>query len=89
MSCYRRKERGGEFNLAPAAYCYPVVVRPPRFQGLCEHNPVPRGQHGRLAQVLGHGGFVRGLLPRLIKLPDIPTDEQWRHFLSIAAVVYP
>ena len=29
------------------------------FQGLCEHNPVPRGQHGRLAQVPGHGGFVR------------------------------
>jgi len=46
---------------------------------------VPRGQHGRLLQVPGHRGFVRGLLPRLIKLPDIPTDEQWRHFLSIAA----
>lgn len=59
------------------------------FQGLCEHNPVPRGQHGRLAQVPGHGGFVRGLLPRLIKLPDIPTDEQWRHFLSIAATKQP
>lgn len=55
------------------------------FQGLCKQNPVPRGQHGRLLQVPGHEGFVRGLVPRLIKLPDIPTDEQWRHFLSIAA----
>lgn len=55
------------------------------FHGLCERNPVPRGQHGRLVQVPGHGGFVRGLVPRLIKLPDIPTDEQWRHFLGIAA----
>lgn len=55
------------------------------FQGICKQNPVPRGQHGRLLQVPGHGGFVRGLVPRLIKLPDIPTDEQWRFFLSIAA----
>ncbi|HDT5862765.1 TPA: site-specific integrase [Aeromonas hydrophila subsp. hydrophila] len=55
------------------------------FQGFCKQNPVPRGQHGRLLQVPEHGGFVRGLLPRLIKLPDIPTDEQWQHFLSISA----
>ncbi|PYD02542.1 hypothetical protein DND90_32705 [Pseudomonas syringae pv. maculicola] len=38
-----------------------------------------------LCQIPGHSGFVRGLVPRLIKLPDIPTDEQWRYFLSIAA----
>ena len=55
------------------------------FQGLRKQNPVPRGQHGRLLQVPGHEGFVRGLVPRLTKLPQIPTDEQWRHFLSIAA----
>ncbi|RMU76805.1 Integrase/recombinase XerC [Pseudomonas syringae pv. apii] len=55
------------------------------FQGRCAQNPVPRGQHGRLCQVPGHSGFVRGLVPRLLKLPDIPTDEQWRYFLSIAA----
>ncbi|WP_275024048.1 site-specific integrase, partial [Pseudomonas syringae group genomosp. 3] len=55
------------------------------FQGRCAQNPVPRGQHGRLCQIPGHSGFVRGLVPRLIKLPDIPTDEQWRYFLSIAA----
>ncbi len=55
------------------------------FQGLCKQNPVPRGQHGRLLQAPGHAGFIRGLVPRLIKLPDILNDEQWRHFLSIAA----
>ncbi|UAW97566.1 tyrosine-type recombinase/integrase [Halopseudomonas nanhaiensis] len=55
------------------------------FQGLRKQNPVPRGQHGRLLQVPGHEGFVRGLVPRLTKLPQIPTDEQWRHFLGIAA----
>lgn len=55
------------------------------FQGLCKQNPVPRGQHGRLLQVPGHAGFVRGLVPRLIKLPDTLTDEQWRHLLSVAA----
>jgi site-specific recombinase XerD len=55
------------------------------FQGLREQNPVPRGQHARLFQVPTHSGFVRGLVPRLIKLPDIPTDEQWKYFLSIAA----
>lgn len=55
------------------------------FQGAREQNPVPRGQHARLFQVPAHSGFVRGLVPRLIKLPDIPTDEQWRYFLSIAA----
>ncbi|WP_183131756.1 site-specific integrase, partial [Pseudomonas syringae] len=55
------------------------------FQGLCQQNPVPRGQHGRLLQVPGHPGFVRGLVPRLIKLPDIPTDKQWQYVLSTAA----
>ncbi|AZG85674.1 hypothetical protein N032_08275 [Pseudomonas syringae pv. pisi str. PP1] len=55
------------------------------FQGRCAQNPVPRGQHGRLCQIPGHSGFMRGLVPRLIKLPDIPSDEQWRYFLSIAA----
>ncbi|UVJ45941.1 site-specific integrase [Pseudomonas sp. LS1212] len=55
------------------------------FQGICQQNPVPRGQHARLFQVPAHSGFVRGLVPRLIKLPDIPTDEQWRCLLSVAA----
>ncbi|MHC8332824.1 hypothetical protein [Pseudomonas sp. LB3P25] len=45
------------------------------FQGVCDQNPVPRGQHARLFQVPAHSEFVRGLVPRLIKLPDIPTDE--------------
>ncbi|KAF2405909.1 Site-specific recombinase XerD [Pseudomonas antarctica] len=55
------------------------------FQGLCQQNPVPRGQHTRRLPVPGHSGFVRGLVPRFFKLPDIPSDEQWRNFLTLAA----
>lgn len=55
------------------------------YQGLCEQNPVPRGQHAQRFQIPEHSGFVRGLIPRLIKLPNIPTDEEWQHFLGIAA----
>jgi integrase/recombinase XerD len=47
-----------------------------------EANPVGRGRYtpGRLAN---HG--ERGLVPRLTRLPWIPTDDQWRGLLSIAA----
>lgn len=55
------------------------------FQGLCEQNPVPRGQHTLLLHPPTHAGFTRGLVPRLVKLPNLLNDEQWRHFLSIAA----
>jgi len=55
------------------------------FQGACTQNPVPRGQHRRSFQVPDHPGFSRGIIPRLIKLPDIPSDEQWSQFLRIAS----
>jgi integrase/recombinase XerD len=47
-----------------------------------ETNPVGRGRFtpGRFAN---HG--ERGLVPRLTRLPWIPTDDQWRGLLGIAA----
>lgn len=55
------------------------------YQGNCEQNPVPRGQYARRFPTPVHSGFGRGLVPRLVKLPVIPTDDQWQCFLSIAA----
>jgi integrase/recombinase XerD len=51
-------------------------------EGKRETNPVGRGRFtpGRFAN---HG--ERGLVPRLTRLPWIPTDDQWRGLLSIAA----
>lgn len=56
------------------------------FQGLCQQNPVPRGQHSRMIQVPGHASFARGLVPRLIKLPEIPDDDEWACLLQVAAL---
>ncbi|GGM32060.1 tyrosine-type recombinase/integrase [Pseudomonas asuensis] len=55
------------------------------YCGICQQNPVPRGQHARLFQIPAHSGFVRGLVPRLIKLPCVPTDEEWKDLLAVAA----
>ena len=50
-------------------------------EGLRESNPVGRGRYtpGRK-----FGGYQRGLVPRLTKLPWIPTDRQWLAFLEAA-----
>ncbi|UQA90721.1 tyrosine-type recombinase/integrase [Streptomyces halobius] len=50
-------------------------------EGLRGSNPVGRGRYtpGRRA-----GGNQRGLVPRLTKLPWIPTEEQWLHILEVA-----
>lgn len=51
-------------------------------EGKREINPVGRGRFtpGHFG---GHG--ERGLVPRFVRLPWIPTDEQWRGVLSVAA----
>ncbi|TMR91573.1 hypothetical protein EJK15_49360, partial [Nonomuraea basaltis] len=51
-------------------------------EGLRESNPVGRGKYtpGR-----HFGGHERGLIPRLIKLPWIPDEKQWRQVLATAA----
>lgn len=51
-------------------------------EGLRDSNPVGRGRYtsGR------HGsGNQRGLVPRLTKLPWIPTEQQWADILEVAA----
>lgn len=48
---------------------------------VCDRNPVGRGRRSLGA---GHSG-ERGLIARYSRLPWIPTDEQWRALLAVAA----
>ncbi|QZS52593.1 tyrosine-type recombinase/integrase [Rhodococcus opacus] len=52
-------------------------------EGLRESNPVGRG---RFTPGRRGGGNQRGLVPRLTKLPWIPTEQQWADILAVAAV---
>ncbi|WP_324199176.1 tyrosine-type recombinase/integrase [Nocardia amamiensis] len=54
--------------------------------GFRESNPVGRGRYtpGRK-----WGGQQRGLVPRLTKLPWIPTESQWMDILAVAAAEPP
>ncbi|MFE5706909.1 tyrosine-type recombinase/integrase [Rhodococcus koreensis] len=51
-------------------------------EGLRESNPVGRG---RFTPGRRGGGHQRGLVPRLTKLPWIPTERQWVDILTVAA----
>ncbi|ELB92285.1 MULTISPECIES: tyrosine-type recombinase/integrase [unclassified Rhodococcus (in: high G+C Gram-positive bacteria)] len=51
-------------------------------EGLCESNPVGRD---RFAPGRRGGGHQRGLVPRLTKLPWIPSERQWADILTAAA----
>ncbi|MCX4637990.1 tyrosine-type recombinase/integrase [Streptomyces platensis] len=51
-------------------------------EGLRRDNPVGRGRYTPGAR---GGGQQRGLVRRMVKLPWIPSDEQWRRVLAIAA----
>lgn len=51
-------------------------------EGLRQDNPVGRGRYAPGAR---GGGRQRGLVSRLVRLPWIPSDEQWRAVLAIAA----
>jgi integrase/recombinase XerD len=64
-------------RLVPVRLFYDFLIE----EGLRESNPVGRGRYtpGRK-----FGGYQRGLVPRLTKLPWIPTDEQWLAFLEAA-----
>jgi len=46
------------------------------YQDICSLNPLPR------AGLPGVIYTVRGLVPRITRLPVIPDDEQWRKFLK-------
>jgi len=64
-------------RLVPVRLFYDYLIE----EGLRESNPVGRGRYtpGRK-----FGGYQRGLVPRLTKLPWIPTDRQWLAFLEAA-----
>ncbi|CAL9409852.1 tyrosine-type recombinase/integrase [Streptomyces althioticus] len=51
-------------------------------EGLRQDNPVGRGRYTPGPRC---GGRQRGLVRRLVKLPWIPSDEQWRAVLTVAA----
>ena len=90
----RPNRRGGRIvaldsgvGLAPPGPPLTAVVAVSLFRCLIEEgkreiNPVGRGRFtpGHFG---GHG--ERGLVPRFVRLPWIPTDEQWRGLLSVAA----
>lgn len=50
-------------------------------EGIRQSNPVGRGRYTPRGQ---YGGSERGLVPRLKKLPWIPTDQEWLNFLAAA-----
>ncbi|MFI6063306.1 tyrosine-type recombinase/integrase [Streptomyces sp. NPDC051286] len=50
-------------------------------EGLRESNPVGRGRYTPGRQ---RGGQQRGLVPRLTKLPWIPSEQQWLGILQVA-----
>lgn len=63
-------------RLVPVRLFYDFLVE----EGLRDSNPVGRGRYGARHN-LGGGG--RGLVPRLVKLPWIPTDQQWLNVLAV------
>ncbi len=65
-------------RIVPVRLFYDHLVE----EGLRASNPVGRGRYtpGRR-----RGGRQRGLVPRLPKLPWIPTEQQWTDILAVAA----
>ena len=63
-------------RLVPVRLFYDFLVE----EGLRNSNPVGRGRYGA-RRTLGSGG--RALVPRLVKMPWIPTDQQWREVLAV------
>jgi integrase/recombinase XerD len=49
-------------------------------EGVRESNPVGRGRYTPRG---GFGGSGRGLVPRMIKLPWVPTEQQWLDVLGV------
>ncbi|MDV9168595.1 site-specific integrase [Streptomyces sp. W16] len=63
-------------RLVPVRLFYDYLIE----EGLRDSNPVGRGRYtpGRK-----FGGHQRGLVPRLKKLPWIPTEQQWLDLLEV------
>lgn len=63
-------------RLVPVRLFYDFLVE----EGLRDSNPVGRGRYGA-RHTIGPGG--RALVPRLEKLPWIPTEQQWLDVLAV------
>jgi integrase/recombinase XerD len=63
-------------RLVPVRLFYDYLIE----EGLRESNPVGRGRYtpGRR-----FGGHQRGLVPRMVKLPWIPSEQQWLDLLEV------
>lgn len=64
-------------RLVPVRLFYDFLVE----EGLRDSNPVGRGRYGARHHPGSGGG--RGLVPRLVKLPWIPTEQQWMDVLMV------
>ena len=64
-------------RLVPVRLFYDFLIE----EGLRNSNPVGRG---RCTPGRRFGGQQRGLVPRLAKLPWIPSDQQWTNILAVA-----
>jgi len=64
-------------RLVPVRLFYDYLME----EGLRQSNPVGRGRYTPGRRFGGHG---RGLVPRMVKLPWIPTERQWLDFLQVA-----
>jgi len=65
-------------RLVPVRLFYDYLIE----EGLRASNPVGRGRYTPSRR---WGGHERGLVPRLTKLPWIPSDQQWLEILAVAA----
>ena len=65
-------------RMVPLRLFYDFLVE----EGVRESNPVGRGRYRSGSR---GGGHQRGLIPRLTKLPWIPTESQWLELLAVAA----
>jgi len=63
-------------RLVPVRLFYDFLVE----EGLRVSNPVGRGRYGARYGI-GDGG--RALVPRLVKLPWVPTEQQWLDVLAV------
>ncbi|MEU0939836.1 site-specific integrase [Embleya sp. NPDC005971] len=64
-------------RLVPVRLFYDFLME----EGLRDSNPVGRGRYTPRG---GFGGSQRGLVPRLVKLPWIPSEQQWLDVLAAA-----
>jgi integrase/recombinase XerD len=64
-------------RLVPVRLFYDHLIE----EGLRQSNPVGRGRYTPGRRFGGHS--ARGLVPRMVKLPWIPTEQQWLDFLQV------